>query len=251
MCYYYYDKTFLGFLSLVYEIFRNKIWDVVVLGENENSLFSGELIVTNLENANKVYNKLLKTIGKTNVNDMYYTFLSEESGIEVVLINYIRLGLKYKYAVSKHLTPEVLKVEKLSKKVSHEAHKFLGLLRFRRLLDDTYLAIIDPNHDILSIILPHFTDRFADQNFVIYDEKRKKAILYDCSLKEARIKKIYDFDERLFDLRNFELMHKEEKEYISLWKKYFESIAIEDRKNEKLQKSHMSGKYWKNLVEVN
>jgi len=36
-----------------------------------------------------------------------------------------------------------------------------------------------------------------------------------------------------------------------LWKKYFKSMAIEERKNLKLQQQNMPKKYWKYLVEKN
>jgi probable DNA metabolism protein len=249
MCYYY-DKTFLGFLSLIFEIFKNKNWDVLILRENENSLFQGEFVETNHENANRVYKKLLKIIGKNNLRLMYCSFLSEETNIELTLLGYIRQALKYGYSLPKHFTPEVVRVEKLSRRVNFEAHRFMGLVRFRKLMDDTYISVINPDNDILPLIMDHFTDRFSNQNFVIYDENRKRAILYDSLSKQAAIKEIFDFDKRLFDMNNFELMHEEEKEYISLWKKFFESIAIEDRKNPRLQKSFMPEKYWKNLVEI-
>lgn len=249
--YYYYDRTFAGFLSLIYEIFKIKDWNAMIFREGENSLFQAKFIETNLENAEKVRKKLSKTIGKRNLNNLYYTFLSEEKGIEIILLTYIRQALKMGFSVSSHLSPETLKVEKLSRKVTFEAHKFLGFVRFRRLADDTYLSIINPSHDILPLIVNHFSDRFSDQNFVIYDENRKKAILYDSRIKQFSIKEIFDFDTRLFDLNNFELMHEEEKEYISLWKKYFKTIAIEERTNERCQKNFMPMKYWKNLMEVN
>ena len=249
--YYFYDKTFIGFLSLVYEVFLRKDSDFMIMAKGENSLFDGIHVETSIEKAEKVYNVLEKSIGNENLEKVFSTFLSERLNIEQILINYIKQGLKYKEEIYKYYSKEVLEVEKTSKKVCHEAHKFKGMLRFRKLLDDTYLAIICPDYDILPLILSHFSNRYSDQNFVIYDEKRKKSIIYNMKIKKAEIKKIIDFDNRLFDFKNFELLHKEEREYISLWKQYFESIGIEDRKNTKLQKSHMSNKYWKNLVEIN
>ena len=249
--YYFYDGTFLGFLSLVYQIFLNKNFDIIILKNSSNTLFQGTYVETSFENAEKVYKRLENTLGKENLEKIYSTFLSEENGIELVLLNYINSGLKLGKTITKHFLPEVNKVENLCKRVNHEAHKFKGMLRFRKLLDDTYFAIIKPDYDVIPIITPHFIDRYNDQNFVIYDEKRKKALIFDSYTKKSKITAIEEFDQRLKNYDNHELLHKEEKEYIALWKKYFDSIGIEDRKNTKLQKSHMSSKYWDNLVETN
>ena len=43
----------------------------------------------------------------------------------------------------------------------------------------------------------------------------------------------------------------EEKQFQKLWKTFFETIAIDERKNTRLQMQFMPKKYWKDLVEMN
>lgn len=248
--YYFYDGSFLGFLSLIYELFLIRNFDVIILKNTENSIFGGNFIQTSIENSQKVYDKLIKFLGKDNFEKIYICFLSEEKGIELHLLNYIKLGLKFGKNIDKYYLPETKKVEDLCKKTNHEAHKFKGLLRFRKLSDNTFFAIINPDSNVLPLIKEHFIDRFNDQNFVIFDEKRDLALLFDSSSKINKIKQIKEFDIRLKDYKNIDLLHKEEIEYTKLWKGYFKSICIEERTNLSLQKSHMPQKYWENLVET-
>jgi probable DNA metabolism protein len=42
----------------------------------------------------------------------------------------------------------------------------------------------------------------------------------------------------------------DEKEYRKLWKKFYDSVAIEERKNEKCRMGQMPKRYWKNLTEM-
>lgn len=247
--YYFYDGSFVGFLTLVYDVFLSGNYDITILKEYENSLFEGIKIETNNEKAKKVYDRLIRAIGLEGFDKIYTCFLSEEKGIELHLLNYIRLSIKLEKEINKHFLPETKKVESLYKKVNHEAHKFKGLLRFRKLKDNTYLAIISPSHNIIPLIKEHFIDRYNDQNFVIYDEIRKYALMFDSVSKTNRILPIEDFDERLKNYKNTELLHQEEVEYTSLWKGYFESINIKERENKKLQKQHIPMKYWDNLNE--
>lgn len=248
--YYFYDGTFLGFLSLIFELFLTKKFDVIIFKKTENPIFEGYLVETSLENAQKVYDKLIKSLGKDGFEKIYDCFLSEEKGIELHLLNYIKLSLNFGKAINNYYLPETKKVEDLCKRVNHEAHKFKGLLRFRRLSDGTYFAIINPDFNVLPLIKDHFTDRFSDQNFVIFDEKREMALLFDSFSKISKIRTIKDFDLRLKDYKNTVLLHEEELEYTKLWKGYFNSICIEERKNVFLQKSHMPKKYWENLTET-
>ena len=52
-------------------------------------------------------------------------------------------------------------------------------------------------------------------------------MIFDSHAKKSKIIAIEEFDQRLKNYDNHELLHKEEKEYIALWKKYFDSIGIE------------------------
>ena len=53
-----------------------------------------------------------------------------------------------------------------------------------------------------------------------------------------------------FDDFRREQLAEDEMMYQNLWKKYFDSIAIEQRRNERCQKNMMPVKYWKNLTEM-
>lgn len=247
--YYFYDGSFLGFLSLVYEIFSINNFDIIILKINERGIFEGTNIDTNEEKSYKVYSKLLAILGKDEIDKIFTCFLSEENNIELFLIKYIKLALKYKKSINKHFLPETKKIEDVYKTVTREAHKFKGFIRFRKLKDNTYLAIINPDNNIIPIIKDHFIDRFNDQNFVIYDEKRKFALIFDCATKNNKIIPLKEFDIRLKNYSNTELLHKEELEYTSLWKSYFSSINIEERGNKKLQSQHVPLKYRDNLIE--
>ena len=249
--YYFYDGTFFGFLTLVYEVFLLGNFDIFILKNYEKGLFIGQEILTDNEKAKKVYDRLVKNLGKDGFDKIFICFLSEEKGIELHLLNYIKSAIKLGKEIDKHFLPEVKKIETLYKKVNHEGHKFKGLLRFRKLKDETYFAIIKPDHNVIPIIKEHFIDRYNDQNFVIYDEKRSIALIFDCNSKKSRVLPIEEFDLRLKDYKNTELLHLEELEYTNLWKGYFESINIKERENKKLQTQHIPQKYWENLNEFN
>lgn len=82
------------------------------------------------------------------------------------------------------------------------------------------------------------------QNLILHDKNRNLAFLYN-----AKNKKHYEIIEVPTD---FQITHfsEEEKEFQSLWKTFFHTIAIKERKNARLQMQFMPKKYWIDLVEM-
>jgi len=115
----------------------------------------------------------------------------------------------------------------------------LGLLRFRSVSTDLYYAAYSPDYNITFLICPHFRERFSDQNWIIHDVKRNLAGVYD--------KKECVFIDLPADFQYHCKINGDTFE--TLWKEYFKSICINERKNLKLHKQHVPIKYWKYLIE--
>ena len=119
---------------------------------------------------------------------------------------------------------------------------FTGFVRFKEIAPLSFYAQIEPVYNILPIILNHFTLRFSDQNFIIHDLKREKAIMYN---KESSIITDLSKDEGylLSNLNNDE-------NFESLWKTFYKSVNIKERENSKLRNQHMPKRYWNHLTEI-
>jgi len=129
----------------------------------------------------------------------------------------------------------------LGQKVRTEKHRLLGLLRFQLLKGNVYYAAVEPDHNVIELVAPHFSRRMASQNWIIHDLKRDLAAVYNQQ----------EWVSTSFTLKQRMEMEREEEYYQMLWKQYYESIAIPSRINPKLQKRCMPQRYWKHLVEKN
>jgi probable DNA metabolism protein len=89
--------------------------------------------------------------------------------------------------------------------------------------------------------MPHFSDRYKNENLIIFDEKRLKAGIYNKN--EWYLSKI---DKRIYDK-----FKDEEEIYEKMWREYFNSISIDDRKNLKAQFQFVPYRYRKNITEFN
>lgn len=82
---------------------------------------------------------------------------------------------------------------------------------------------------------------------MIYDTKRHYGIFYN---KEKTDFITFEDDNRLkFKQLNENVLDESEPDYQILWKSYFDSVNIQERKNVKLHLQHVPKRYWKYLSE--
>jgi len=244
MIVYIYDGTFPGLLTAIYEAFYQKEKPGQILKEWDYSknLFSQPIYISSDDDkADKVLNAIKDKISFAALNRVYYAFLSEMDNAETIAYNYLKLGFKMgKYVDGNHSDENVSKLHEICKKVGFEKHRMLGLIRFRLIKEDIFYAPMELDHNIITLIAPHFAKRMSDQNWIIHDVKRKIAIVYNQTewvMTELEV------------IQNLPI-NEEEYLYQKVWKTYFDKIAIKERKNPKLQRSFMPFRYWKHLVEV-
>ncbi len=140
--------------------------------------------------------------------------------------------------------PDGLLVMEASRKARAEAHKICGLVRFSELEDGSWYASIHPGCDILPLIADHFSSRYADMAFAIHDLGRGKALLHRPG-SPWRIAAGFSIGSG-----GALPLSEREREIQAGWRLYFTSVAIEERKNPRLQASHMPRKYWPLLPEM-
>jgi probable DNA metabolism protein len=245
---YIYDGSFEGLLTAIYEAYyRNKKPDKIIPTRDymDNFLYSNIFIETDLEKYRKVYVSIQSKISALALENVYYAFLSEANEASTYVYEYLKLGFKIGKAVDLHLTDQrVLNVHKLAQKVTSERHRLLGLIRFKKIKGEVYYSSIEPDHNVVSILAPHFKDRLSDQRWIIHDIKRGIAAIYD--KRNWVIEHIYSKEPGPI---NSNIVQEVDIDFESLWKLYFRHISIESKKNINLQKQHMPKRYWCHLTE--
>lgn len=85
----------------------------------------------------------------------------------------------------------------------------------------------------------HFCERYHNETFFLYDRTHREALLYSGGVS------------RIVPLNHFEMAQPDEVEagYRRLWRRFYDTVAIEARKNEKLRMTHMPKRYWGMMTE--
>lgn len=249
---FYYDKTFEGLLTAIFDAYSRKTFPDRLLGHGEiEPMFTEEVyeVMTEEHKSSRVWASLQSKLSKTACNMLWAVWLSEEEGSDELLFRYIRKTFDSKVSIETNFGDEdVLSMVKLSKMVYREAEHVRQFARFQKAADDIYFAPIAPKCNALPFSVDYFVDRFADQRWVVYDLKRKYGFYYD--LKSAvEITLDNDSSHMLTGKLDESMMADDEKLFQDLWKGYFKALTIKERINLKLQKQHMPRRFWKYLTE--
>jgi probable DNA metabolism protein len=246
-----YDGSFAGILCAVFELFeyRYPIVRLVTEGCYTVPLFAQtHTVTTDEQKAKRVWEGLKKRVSAQALEQLRFTYLSEQEGTADLLVSYMQYAFTTSTGIEKNFShPAVLAISQLAKKVHREKHRMEAFVRFQLTADQVYYAVVEPDFNVLPVIASHFEKRYADQRWLIYDARRRYGIYYnlekvhsvdisfEAGLQQGRqVTQVYDDKEELYQL---------------LWQRYFASANIEARKNTKLHIRHMPVRYWKYLVE--
>jgi probable DNA metabolism protein len=240
---YLYEGGFQGFLTVL-EMLRETGEEPVDIvadgGAVQVSLLADTVqVMADVERAERLCGDIHARISGSALRHAFRAFLSEEDGAGYHIYRYLRLGWEIGEDVDGRLGDEhVHAVHGMSRRTGCEAHRMQGLLRFRQLEGGLYYAPMQTACDVLHLVVRHFRGRMADQDWIIHDLGREQAAL--CRGGELYFVALPGFDPRLSE---------REKRCQGMWRDYFKTIAISERRNPRLQKNFMPMRYWKMLVE--
>jgi len=244
------ENTFDGILSAIYDAYYSgmdeSLTEVCTMDEHLLE-FAADYIttITDPAKAQKVRKAIVEKISANAIKDLYCVYLSCEAGRGEIIHRFLRLAFKMGRKAEGHLTDDwVRKVIDISRRVNRECHRMLGFIRFRD-LGGILMAKIKPDNNILELIAPHFADRMPQENWIIYDYARGRACLHERGMGFF-IKE--DIPE---DFKGIICSKDADQAYQDLWKSFFNSIAIRERENLKLQQKNMPKKYWGDIIEMN
>lgn len=240
-----YDSTFEGFLTAVFVVFEYRYEEVAIVAQHlfAPSLFEEAITVyTDAAKAERVLKKIEQCWGKEGKAVVLRAFLSEEEGMENYLLAAIRLMIQYpeEQVLENYGNTAIAAIQKAAKSVGREVHRMKEFVRFEK-VGDLYFAKIVPEYDVLALVVPHFKNRFSDQQWVLYDPQRAYGFVYN-------LEEVIPFTPA--DKQFGKLSTSLPDGYEMLWKTYFQHINIAERKNSKYQLRNMPKRYWQYLPEV-
>ncbi len=250
-----------GIFTAIYKIYedKNSREDCRISLDDELFLFAEYIpVVADEERTRKVIRTLLRKFGEEDYLTICYALSSQDTDKADAVYHAVAHGLA-------HATPpgrlfdqlsdvHIHKVFSLARGARNECCHLRGFIRFQETEKGFLFSRIGPKHNLLTFLMPHFADRFPMEQFVIYDELRGIFAVHpgrnsDVSAQDYQPENswylIYD---RGLELKLPELSGKEIK-YQALFKHFCNEIAIESRRNPKLQLNMLPLRFREYMVE--
>ena len=257
MTVYTFDGTMDGLLTAVFDAYAlHEQPEQLLKSGDALPLFCEHLyhVTTDEEKARRVWTGLEKHLPREAMKLISVSWLSELPELPTPLFLYIYKVFRQGDISHNFADDDVLSVIDIAHSVLHEQLRMKQFIRFQKAKDGTYLAVVSPDHNVLPLITDHFSDRFNDQPWLIYDAKRHYGFYYDG--KAAPIRVTFEDEAAVpFNLNNgklnAEVLSHDDQLFQDLWRTYFKAICIKERMNPKKQLSDMPRRYWKYMTEKN
>ncbi len=239
---YTYDGTFNGLMCCVYESVYNKEIPVKIscISDGDLTFYAIKEIETDCEKAGRVYSSIYKKISSHAAELVKTVYLTCADEKELIILRFLMLGYKQgkkttTMVAHKYVAPMLA----AQRAIKSEVHKLKGFIRFTQ-VDDALVANINPKNNVLPFLKSYFCARYAKSNFLIYDKTNGLALIYENSVAKIVCVESLSMPNE----------SEEEKFFKSLWVRYYKTIAIKSRKNDKCRMSLMPKRYWRNMPEV-
>jgi probable DNA metabolism protein len=246
---YVYDGSWAGLLTVVFTVFNEKcpVLSVVRARAEVADLFAAvREVATDDAFAQRVLKKARTVLGAKRMRELWHCHLAERAEVDRLCVDLLILAFTGG-AVHDPRDPTVLGLHQWSKHVSHEKHQMEAFVRFQENTDGLWTATIAPAYDVLPLIAPHFRARYADMDWLIADLRRGYG-LHHRGGKVVPVQFIHEPDTVLPSPHIEAAAH--DSAYVMLWKTYFRSVDIPERRNLSLQMRHMPKRHWRHMIEM-
>ena len=241
-------------LSCAFESFLQKELPIQIIIGDAVSMFETKYIATDRLKADRILKSVPIKIGAEALMYVRYIYLANIDQKELSLIHFLIEGYKHKskfvqildtgFGPSRRMlagvvsNPHIAKINKGVNLLTLESMRFVQFVRFED-YSGKLISVIEPENNILPLISEHFVDRYPNEDFLIYDKTHRLGLIYTDG--QARIEQIEDF---CLPARG-----EEELAYQKLWQLFYDTISIEERRNERCRMNFLPKKYRKNMTE--
>lgn len=241
---YLYDGTFDGLLTVYFYAYKDCDIDSICTRQQYQPTLHTipKEVMAEADKAERIRTSIDTKSSHTVMYNLYLLYLSELPNCDLLGLQYLRLCYRQGIRIhnAKH-HPVIRQLEDYRHKVTRELDRVKGFLRFQKINETTYYAKFAPDHNQLPLLKRHLETRFADQKWIVHDERRNYALVYN--LQQSLLIPFTKEDAET-------LLAGKEDDYIALFQRYFTTIAIKERTNKRLQDNYMPHRYRKYMPET-
>ena len=230
-----YDGTFPGFLTCVFDSYAHREEPMCFLApeDGEYPLWECRRVDTDRVKAGRVYRSIPKRMSTPAARLVYRAFLTCLPQRELHMWHFLRYGYEKGPEIMRDLADQ--RVYTLNRAVHHleqEAHLYTGFVRFSD-YEGVLIGEIEPKNRVLPLLRGHFVGRYNAERLILHDRTHREALVYQPGRSA------------IVPLEELSLGPAEEGERRcrALWRRFFDTVAIEGRYNPRCQNTHLPKRY--------
>lgn len=231
---YTYDGSFDGLLCCIFESFAHRETPVSIVPQEAAplTLFPLREVSTDTAHARRVADKL-RSISPQGLRLLRLGHLTCQPEREMLLYRLAVKLLRQGGGFLRDYSDETLHpVAAAVRRLQGEAELLRGFVRFSQ-LGGVLGSEIRPQNRVLPLLRHHFCARYPQEAFFIYDRTHREALF--SSGARAFIRPVADFQMAPPD--------PQEAACRLLWKRFFDTVAIRERENPRLQRGNLPLRY--------
>jgi probable DNA metabolism protein len=237
------DGTLEGLLTALYIAFteQQEPDNILVAEDLQAALFNSDIpIITNIEQATAMQQRIIKSIGEPGYEDIKKLYLADDMTRGGVAYRYLRCTLPRGSKSRNDLAnPAVADAELIIRQVQREAHYMQMFVRFADVGGGLFYSHITPKASVVPLIMNHFAARYNVQPFVIHDSRHALSGVFDTKRWWLTDGLPQSISQTTVDEDKFQ----------QLWQRFFKTIAIPERRNPVVQRGFMPKRFWGDMCE--
>lgn len=236
---YRYDGSFFGFLTLIFYGYPFLLDLDIRTDDGAMTFFESERFIHSEEDkAERVRKSLIENFTYDVYRDIIFVFHSFEEDKDRILGRTIRQLYDEGPRFLNSLDPSALAFQRYLKRIRRELHSYKGFLRLKEIQDGYLLGELEPENDLLPLLIDHFLRRLPGEKWILFDRKRHYCARHLHGVVDFFIPKATHMKET-----------EKERYYQEAWKSFYDGVAIDERRSSKRMIQHMPKRYWKYLPE--
>ena len=219
---------------------------VEVQGGGTMSLFATYIeVATDLVIAEKVANSIRRKLSQELYEEVYRAALCAADGKAQTIYRFLVKAFRVGTSILQRFADEdVMRMFEMTRTIGNESHRYLEFVRFEELNNGVLISKIQPEANVIPLIADHFADRLHCENWIILDTNRHYSVVH-----RAGEGYIFTYDITEESLNAFAPVSDKEVQFQQLWKRFFDTIAIEERKNRRTQMNFLPLKFRNRMTE--
>lgn len=150
----------------------------IVIGDEGEKSAEEQMVTTDAQKVEALVRSIQSKLGFSVYDSVLRVLCHYDEGRASIVFRYLTRSFARGSGVTNQMDSTMLRIVEMSRRVESELKKLYSFLNFRK-HGEILLAEIEPKCNLIPLIMDHFADRFSNEDFIIFDVRRKSMVMHE------------------------------------------------------------------------